>query len=305
MLVIAPTGPSSPQFAWSCARLARESLPLPDVNANPTQPFGTLELVRQLHEDETLTEEGAMQLATHLNEHEGARRSWPGNMLFDFFLNVYEDGNMRLYELEALAHILEGILIHADGMAAEAAETVVEETVVEDDDEDTLVLPNLSELDDLGCNVQPGLPEMYFSETMCDCLDWQTARRKLPSNSPGRLCKHLCCALYRNLDHLPSRSAALRGLVLWGGSANRALAPQSEWRVVIHGESPVIAAWGAGNTCEVYALGDNKTLEAFSYSLIDRQWNYGRRPRLYHDDTLKRFLVERVAEFAERRSVTA
>lgn len=244
-----------------------------------------------------------MELATHLNENEGSRRSWPGNMLFDFFLNVYEDGNIRLYELEALSRILEGVLIQADGMAAESAETEPEETVVDDEDEDTVVLPDLSELDDLGCNVQPGLPEMFFSGTMCDCLDWQTVRRKLPPNSPGRLCKHLCCALNRSLSRIKIRNGTLKELLQSAGEGNRALAAQPEWRVVIHGDSPVIAAWGQGSNCDLYAHGDFKRIEAFSYDLVDRTWNFGRRPRIHHDDRLKRFLVERVAEHAERRGV--
>lgn len=275
------------------------------MKESPTQMFGTLELIRRLHEADSLTEDDAMALAAHLNENEGARRTWPGNMLFDFFLSVYEDGNMRLYELEALARIIEGVLIHADGMAAEAAENEVPAIDAAEVDDDVILLPDLSGLDDRGFNRQPGLPEMFFTDTMCDCLDWQTVRRKLPPNSPGRLCKHLCCALNRNLGELPSGAGILSDLVHWAGGANRALAPQPEWRMVIHGESPVIAAWGAGNNCDIYALGDSKTMEAFSYNLVERQWNFGRRPKLYHDDRLKRFLIERGAELAERRALAA
>lgn len=246
-----------------------------------------------------------MELAAHLNENENARRTWPGNMLFDFFLSVYEDGNMRLYELEALARVIEGILIHADGMAAEAAETEAAELTVEDGDEDTIVLPDLANLDEQGCNEQPGLPEMYFSQTMCDCLDWQSTRRKLPANSPGRLCKHLCRALSRSLDHFPASHGWLRGLINFAGSSHRALAAQPEWRVVLSGDLPVIAAWGAGSNCDIYAPGPDQALVAYSYNLVDRHWNFGNRPPMSHDDRLKRFLVELASEHAERRAMAA
>ena len=270
------------------------------MNNEPTKPFGTLELIHRLHDAESLTEDDAMELATYLNEREDARRTWPGNMLFDFFVNVYEDGNMRLYELESLALMIQAIVIHANGMTAEAAESEAPALDAAGVDSDTILLPPLEAFDEQGFNYLAGSPEMYFATMQCDCLDWQTVRRKLPPNSPGRLCKHLCRALYRHVEELPKNAGLLRHLVHCSGQSGRALAPQPGWCLAVPGNDPVIAAWGSGNTCEIYAPDENGAPGAFTYNLRERQWSFGRRPKNSHDPRLKAFLAERVAEFAER-----
>lgn len=270
------------------------------MNTDPIKPFGTLELIRQISESESLTEEAVIELATYLNEREAARQTWPGNMLFDFFVNVYEDGNVRLYELEALALIIQAIMIHTDGMAAEAVELEPEAIDEELADPDVILVPALGVLDEQGYNAVPGCPEMYFETMQCDCLDWQTARRKLPPNSPGRFCKHLCRALSRHLELLPKSATHLGTVVDWAGKFNRALPPLPIWRVAIQGASPVIAAWGAGYSCEIYAPGESGVLDGFSYNLRESQWSSGKRPKNTHDPKLKAFLAERVAEFSGR-----
>lgn len=268
------------------------------MSTGPNHPFGTLEVIRQMSEAEAIAEEDVLNLATYLNEHDGARHSWPGNMLFDYLLNVFEDGNMRSYELDAFARIVEGILIHADGMAAEAARSDTQAISLEAAADGVVLLPDLAHLDEQGVNEQPGLPEMFFAKTMCDCLDWQTARRKLPPNSPGRLCKHLSLGLYTAIGQLPDDARVVRRLVAWAAEAKRALAPQPQWQVVIDQEPLLIAAWGSGAACDIYSESETGEIGSFSYHLVEKQWRFGERPRLSHDERLKNFLADRIAGHA-------
>jgi len=250
-------------------------------------PIGTLELIRQLAEVEELGEDQAMQLAAHLNNDDGARHTWPGNMLFDFLVNVYEDGNMRGYELEALARIVEGVLIQANGMAAEAAENEPEPIDPGEAPDGALVLPDLTYLDDLGLNGRPGLPDVFFSNLQCDCLDWQTSRRKIAPNSPGRICRHMAKHLYDNRNELPTSRVNLRALVFWAGETQRGLPPQPEWRLLPVSDETLIVAWGTGKACWVYAPVKGGKLELFSYDLGENQWSlYNRPPQHQHEDLL-------------------
>lgn len=249
-------------------------------------PVGTLELIRRLTEAEELGEDQTMQLADHLNEDEGARHSWPGNMLFDFLTNVYEDGSMRDYELAALARIIEGVLIQADGMADEAAES---EPDLEEAADDAFVLPDLVYLDDLRLNGMPGMPDVFFSHMQCDCLDWQTTRRKLPANSPGRVCRHLGKHLFDNLDALP-QAPHLADLVRCTGASQRGLPAQPAWQLVPIGDETLIVAWGAGRTCGVFAP-DRDQLKLFTFDLRERMWS-NNRPQQHANEDLKAFLEQ-------------
>lgn len=256
-----------------------------------SRPIGTLELIRQLAEAEELDEARAMDLAAHLNKDDGARHTWPGNMLFDFLVNVYEDGSMRDYELQALARILEGILLQADGMAAESVNNEPEPIDVAEAPDGALVLPDLTYLDDLALNGRPGIPDVFYSSMQCDCLDWQTSRRKVPPNSPGRICRHLAKHMFDNLELLPVSRVNLRSLVNWAGCTQRGLPPQPDWRLLSVEDDTLIAAWGTGKFCWVFAPVKDR-LELFSYDLREQHWSLYNRPPQHLDQTLQAFLAE-------------
>lgn len=255
-------------------------------------PYGTLEFLQRISSTEAIDENDAMDLAAYLNDHEGARHSWPGNMLFDFLVNVYEDGSMREYELQALARIVEGVLLQAAGMAAEAAEN--EPAPLDEDDapDGALLLPDLTYLDDLEPNGQPGIPDIFYSNMECDCLDWQSSRRRVPANSPGRICRHLARHMFQNLDLLPVKRIHLRKLINWSGASQRGLPPQSEWRILPIGEETLIAAWGNGKLCWVFAPVKDGKLELYSYDLGEKVWSLYNRPTQHRHEDLQAFLDE-------------
>lgn len=254
-------------------------------------PIGTLELIRQLADAEGLGEDHAMELANYLNQNDGARHSWPGNMLFDFLVNVYEDGSMRSYELQALARIIEGILLQADGMAAEAAENEPPPIGPDEAPDSVLVLPDLHSFDELNLNGQVGMPDVFFSKMQCDCLDWQTSRRKVAPNSPGRICRHLAKHMFREIELLPSNHVNLRKLVTWAGRSSRSLPPQPKWRLLSAEDETLVAAWGVGKVCWVFApINARGSLELFSYDLGENQWTLYNRPPQYLNEDLKAFL---------------
>ena len=86
----------------------------------PTTSFPTstttLDLIRAFNELETPGETEAQELANHLIENEKHRKSWPGNLLYCYFVNAYDHDGFRPFDLEALARIIEGILIRCDGL---------------------------------------------------------------------------------------------------------------------------------------------------------------------------------------------
>lgn len=248
-------------------------------------------MVGQIIESGSVSEDEAMTLATYLNEHRGARNSWPGNLLYAFLQNVYEDGSMRNYELEALAKILEAVVLQRDGMVEEARQSEIPPVSPEEVDGTVLLLPDLSALDDGGAKQVPGMPNLFFSATECDCLDWQTVRRKLPPNSPGRLCRHLAKVLSHHLEALPPSTGCLKNLIQWAAMANRALAPVADWHIVIDGDRPVIAAVGTNQVCHLYCANDSGKLELYSYNLKDNTWSANNRPPQFRDSALKEFIA--------------
>lgn len=263
--------------------------------ASPLTSATTLDLVRAFDELETPLADQARQLADHLIEDETARETWPGNLLYCFFVNSYEQDSFHPSELKALACIVEGILIQIDGAATVPAVGNVEPENQPPDE--ILQLPDLAHFDQLGLNQAAGFPEIFFEHMQCDCLDWQTIRRKLSADSPGRLCKHLSRLIHLNIGRLPPISSPLRRLIEWAGESVKALPPHPEWRLLIDEPEPMIAAWGAGKSCSVFTNSTADEFTRFTYHIGDRQWADNQWPAGIDDPVLRSFLAEVIAGY--------
>ena len=266
------------------------------AEGSPPASVATLDLIRAFDGLDTPLADDARRLADHLIEDETARETWPGNLLFCFFVHSYEQDSFRPSELNALARIVEGVLIQIDGAAP--SPIIDDSESADEPPEEALQLPDLAHFDQLGLNQAEGFPEIFFEHMQCDCLDWQSVRRKLAVDSPGRLCKHLSRLIHLNTGHLPPISTPLRRLIDWAGDSTQALPPHPEWRVLINEPEPMIAAWGAGKTFSVFANSTADQFMQFTYHIGDRQWLNNQRPAGIDDPVLRTFLAEVISEAA-------
>ncbi|MGB0579862.1 MAG: hypothetical protein ACPGVU_09195 [Limisphaerales bacterium] len=78
----------------------------------------TLELIRRITDDGILSEREVWDLAEYLNDNLDARAEWPGCDLFPILHEVFEDGVLDDYEMDALADILAQIELHCAGDSA-------------------------------------------------------------------------------------------------------------------------------------------------------------------------------------------
>ncbi|MBG85506.1 MAG: hypothetical protein CMO80_01215 [Verrucomicrobiales bacterium] len=64
----------------------------------------TMRRIRHITEDGIVTDEEVLSLGNYLNDSMPARKSWPGNVLFDVLQQVFADGRLDAHELKASRH---------------------------------------------------------------------------------------------------------------------------------------------------------------------------------------------------------
>lgn len=69
----------------------------------------TLRMIRRITSDGVLDMDEVYDLAHFLNECREARKSWPGNILWETMQSIFDDGEVTEEEQQALGDILVGI----------------------------------------------------------------------------------------------------------------------------------------------------------------------------------------------------
>lgn len=272
-------------------------------SGSPPASAATLQLVREFDELETPLADDAERLANHLIEDETAREIWPGNLLFCFFGNSYEQNSLRPSELKALTCIIKGILTQID--ESEPTPSDSDPEPANQSPEEALLLPDLAHFDQLGLNQAVGFPEIFFEQMQCDCLDWQTVRRKLPSSCPGRLCKHLSRLIHVNIGQAQAISEPLKRLIAWAGANKGTLPPQPQWELLADEPESIIGASGGGKTIAIFAPVEEGKYNLFTYVIADRHWADNQRPTQIDQPALRDFLSRFIAsESADGDSAT-
>lgn len=238
----------------------------------------TLKLVSRITEDGILDTEEVYELAEFLNENPDATTVWPGDVLHEALLTVFEDGKLTDEEMEALGQLVLDIEVEA---AESDQQTVWEEAPSADVapafDIIELLVPATDdttiEVDDEGetCNVSLG-------DLTCTCGDWRSKRSHLPERSPGRLCQHLVAELNRIKEGLPEMNAAFSWLLGERTQRGKGTHAVEYYNLLMTDDGTCLVSFGSSKWAHVLVPINEAVYERYGYDFSQRRWSYGRQP---------------------------
>jgi hypothetical protein len=241
----------------------------------------TLRHVRLITEDGVVTADEVMSLGDFLNDNITARKSWPGNVIFELLQQVFKDGRLDPCELKGLAYILRGIELQCAGALGIKEE--VDDGLpkhIEFEAIDLRLPPIDSEITvEAGEGGKQSVVNLMKHE--CTCGDFTSRRFGFPAGSPGRACKCMVVA-FRQPEvetQIPRQDWNTKFFQLLdmftetGGSFDAA----PTWRVLRHEKHEWLVSWGDREWCNVYA-DSNSSVERYCYNMREGRWAYGTTP---------------------------
>jgi hypothetical protein len=238
----------------------------------------TIALIRSITEDGELTSEEVFELAEFLNENEEACQVWPGDLLHQALLSVFEDGKMDAEEHQALGELIMAI----EKECAESDEQTVWQGQDDDDDgldypSSDLVLPGIDRKEN-STEDDGRVYEVDMAEHTCECEDWQNTRINLETGSPGRLCKHLVSAFDKVAK---SGGCNWSEVLLWllGERAGRGKGFHAvdHYNVLTLKEGTCLVSFGSSKWAHVIVpVGTD--FDRYGYDFQERRWSFGKKP---------------------------
>lgn len=244
----------------------------------------TLRRIRQITEDGVVTNEEVMGLGNFLNENHMARKTWPGNVVFETLKRVFADARLDPHELKALAYILRGIELQCCGALGQLDELM-------DDgipkfakfDEMEFKLPALDEQMQVAATEESNrISNVDLNKHECDCGDWTSRRFSFAESSPGRVCRCEVIAFCQpeietQIPRTDWNTMFLRLLDLFSES-NSAFDPLPTWKLLRFKEFEWVVAWGDKEWATVYTEGKAGKVERYCFHLLEGRWAYGAVP---------------------------
>ncbi len=250
----------------------------------------TVRFIRTLTDDGSLSGEEVWTLANWLNQHGSACAVWPGNLLVGPLQAAFEDGELSLEEMHALAALLGQIERDWAGMQnvyflrppplqrtkLPIAPPSSISSSYETPSITAILVPSLPFIMNVPSHSSDEEYEVNLNDHTCQCGDWVGKRRKLPLQSIRRCCKHLVKCLH---EHLPDehRGTWLAGVLELFCHAGRGVPPDDEWHIIPAGTNPIAISKGTGEWANVYARKDG-TYERFGFNTDEERWSYGEAP---------------------------
>jgi hypothetical protein len=243
----------------------------------------TIDFIRQIMADGVVTEDEIISLGTFLNNDRDARKSWPGNAVFEVLRDVFLDGRVESHEIEGLTRILQGIEIICAGETT-GETNVTQITPAAPSDLTDFHLPVIGQTVTISPSSQfDSEHRVDLKKHLCDCNDWATTRASFPQNCPARLCKHLVKGFDLAAAANPALNAScdpiLLGLLKSCSNTDRGLEAVSHWKRLVTGEVEFLIAWDDDSEwCNVFAMSEKGKTERYAYHLSNKRWSFGVRP---------------------------
>lgn len=244
----------------------------------------TLRRIRQITEDGVVTDDEVMSMGNFLNENHVARKTWPGNVIFEVLKRVFEDARLDPHELKALAYILRGIELQCCGALGQLDQ-------IQDDgvpksaklDEMDFKLPTLNEQMQVAATEEDKrISHVDLLKHECDCGDWTSRRFSFADSSPGRVCRCQVIAfcqpeIEKQIPRTVWNTKLLQLLDLFLESSS-AFDPLPTWKLLRFKKFEWVVAWGDKEWATIYAENKAGTLERYCYHLMEGRWAYGAVP---------------------------
>jgi hypothetical protein len=205
--------------------------------------------------------------------------AWPANILIPLLQNVFEDGEVTVEEMRAIAEAL--VQIEQEWLTRFALKEENFDEIPQSDQSPTSGSPSLPVVSYVG-NVESssgaGEYEVNLANHSCTCPDWVGKRRSTPAQDYRRLCKHMA-QLFHTLElGTETSDLAFEAFIIDHASRGKGTFPRDEWTVetvngkrVLYGHSPG-APW-----VNVFApRGDS--YERFGFNKDEKRWSYGESP---------------------------
>lgn len=254
----------------------------------PTQPMKpnleTLRRIRQITEDGVVTDDEVMSLGNYLNENHVARKTWPGNAVFEVLKRVFEDARLDSHELKALAYILRGIELQCCGSLGQFEDEVDDGVPKNAEFEEMdFKLPALDEtLNVAATDDEDRISHVNLLSHECDCGDWTSRRYLYAESSPGRACRCIVVAfrqpeIEKEIPRLEwnTKFFQLLDLFIETGSSFDAL---PTWKLLRYKGRDWLAVWGDKEWSTIYTENDAGKVDRYCYHVYESRWAYGSTP---------------------------
>ena len=245
----------------------------------------TLRKIRAITEDGIVTDEEVMSLGNYLNDNQVARKSWPGNVIFELLKRIFDDARLGPHELKSLAYILRGIELQCCGALGQFDEAMEDDDISANAKFEVIdfKLPAMH----WEMQVQPNenlkkLSNVDLDGYECDCGDWTSKRFLFGDDSPGRLCRCLVIALRQpdveaDIPRLDWNTKLFQ-LLDYFTETEGCFDAYSTWKLLRCEGREWVAAGGDREWCIVYTENDSGALERYCYHINERRWAYGATP---------------------------
>lgn len=238
----------------------------------------TLALIGRITEDGILSTEEVFEMAEFLNENEEACQVWPGDVLHEALLTVFEDGKLTDEEMDALAHLIQDI----EKEAAESDEHTVWEELPSQGtpvyDLISLEAPTLPGATAKGKDSEGVKFELDLGDLSCNCEEWRNTRSHLPEKSPGRLCRHLVAELNKQKEELPDVNAVFSWLLGERTQRGKGTHPVEFWNLLVMDEGTCLVSFGSCKWAHIMVPIEEAVYDRFGFNFEERRWSYGRKP---------------------------
>jgi len=268
------------------------SIPTTTTGTNPTSPrppadgttahAETIQLVRELSEDTTLTEHSLFQLADYLNENREARHTWPGNQLFQFLRSVFAGGGIGDAQIGATTEALAGVerefsLLIAPSTNAEP-EVPLKSVWIE-----PFTLPEFRFKTSIADQTGGNSFDVDLQSQTCSCGAWFGNRRGYKEAGDARRCCNHVAKAYLDVltsGELNDYPRLFKEVVADITSRQSGLDHRLDWKLLRIKMRPFLVAYGSKiDWCQVYGPNDSAMIERYTIHRRELRWSYGRHPQ--------------------------
>lgn len=243
---------------------------------NEDESFELIALCEEILDDEEVSVDEVSRLGDWLAAREGARRTWPGEVLTAPLQEALLDRTVNKTELRRVS----GLLRRVQKEWVRRREELVQQGAMER-------AASAASSMDLSLASLPPIPvtlrvrshsekiliyDVDLSGPSCNCPDWKGTRSQLPKGSLTRCCKHVLDAFGR-LEPAGGWPGWLGAFLEQGWKPH----PGKRWFILRLGSHYGLSSVGGNDWSDVFSVVGGG-YERFGYNIAEQRWSYGNEP---------------------------
>ncbi len=173
---------------------------LKDMTDDDAASVELLGICEDVLDSDAVTAAAVAQLGKWLDDHEGARRAWPADVLAEPVQKALRDGSTKR-DLDQLARVLRRVRKESVRRRQNEEQQSIVAYVTAAKESFDLHQPSLPSMPITIRVESHSEPDVVYTVDLtgpsCDCPAWERSRSHLRRGSPSRCCKHVIDALHR------------------------------------------------------------------------------------------------------------